>query len=134
MPQLTQLRLCCIGPAMARIDDLILPFYDANGQATNSTLWLRNGGGKTFIMQLLLWLMCPDKKKTQTDRSIEDYVQPQDRSVIVAEWQLDGSSRRRAPNETNRYLTGVFCEWRAQGEQLERLFFVARVHPKEQRL
>lgn len=133
MPQLTQLRLCCIGPNMARIDNLILPFYDANGQPINSTLWLRNGGGKTFIMQLLLWLICPDKKKTQTERSIEDYVQPQDRSVIVAEWQLDDNSRR-VSNETNRYLTGVFCERYAGGEQLQRLFFVARVHPNESRL
>jgi hypothetical protein len=134
MPQLTQLRLCCIGPATARIDDLILPFHDATGQAVNSTLWLRNAGGKTVIMQLFLWLMCPDKRLTLIESSIEDFVQSQDRSVIVAEWQLDGSSRHRTPNAPNRYLTGVFCEWRAQSERLQRLFFVARVHPGEPRL
>jgi len=70
---------------MARIDNMILPFHDATGQPVNSTLWLRNAGGKTFIMQLFLWLMCPDKRMTLTERSIEDYIQPQDRSVIIAE-------------------------------------------------
>ncbi len=132
MPQLTRLRLCCIGPAMARIDDMTLSFHDATGQPVNSTLWLRNGGGKTFIMQLFLWLMCPDKRMTLTGRSIEDYIQSQDRSVIIAEWQLDGSSYGRALNEPNRYLTGVFCEWHS--DRLQRLFFVARVHPDELRL
>ena len=68
---------------------------------------------------------------TLTERSIEDYVQLQDRSIIVAEWQLDGRSRHLSPNEPNRYLTGVFCEWRAQGERLQRLFFVARVRLDE---
>src|SRR5258708_859321 len=134
MPQLTRLRLCCVGPAMARIDDIILPFHEANGQPVNSTLWLRNAGGKTLIMQLFLWLMCPDKRMTLTERSIEDYVQMQDRSVIAAEWQLDGSSHRHTQNEPNRYLTGAFCEWRAQGERLQRLFFVARVRLDEPRL
>src|SRR6266851_1993110 len=134
MPQLTRLRLCCVGPAMARIDNMILPFHDATGQPVNSTLWLRNAGGKTFIMQLFLWLMCPDKRMTLTERSIEDYIQPQDRSVIIAEWQLDGGSHPRALNEPNRYLTGAFCEWRVPGERLQRLFFVARVHPDEPRL
>ncbi len=122
MPQLTRLRLCCVGPAMARIDNMILPFHDATGQPVNSTLWLRNAGGKTFIMQLFLWLMCPDKRMTLTERSIEDYIQPQDRSVIIAEWQLDGGSHPRALNEPNRYLTGAFCEWRVPGERLQRLF------------
>src|SRR5260370_8252852 len=105
MPRLTRLRLCFVGPAMARIDDIILPFHEANGQPVNSTLWLRNAGGKTLIMQLFLWLMCPDKRMTLTERSIEDYVQMQDRSVIAAEWQLDGTSNRHTTNEPNLYLT-----------------------------
>src|SRR5260370_12570303 len=101
MPQLTRLRLCCVGPAMARIDDIILPFHDANGQPVNSTLWLRNASGKTLIMQLFLWLMCPDKRMTLTELSIEDYVQMQDRSVIAADAQLARKTHRHTRQPAN---------------------------------
>jgi len=133
MPQLTQLRLCNIGHAQARIDDLTVPLHDVEGQAANTTIWLRNGGGKSMIVDLFLWLMCPDKKMPD-DRHIEDYVQFQDRSVIVAEWQLDGNNYHHTFPQSTRYLTGVFCEWRSNGEQLRRLFFVTRVVPGEPRL
>src|SRR5947199_7156073 len=119
MPQLTRIRLCNIGNELARIDDLVLPLHDVEGKAANTTIWLRNGGGKTVIVSLLLWLMCPDKKMPD-NRHIEDYVQPQDRSVIVAEWQLDGSNHNGATNEPERYLTGVFCEWQSNTEQPRR--------------
>src|ERR1019366_4642699 len=134
MPQLTQLRLCCIGNERARVDDLTIPFYDAEGNATNTTLWLRNGGGKTVIISLLFWLMCPNRKMPDDRRHIGDYVQPQDRSVIVAEWQLDNGNPGQTTREPERYLTGVFCEQQANSDQLRRLYFVTRVIANEPRL
>ena len=134
MPQLTGLRFCSIGNELARIDDLTLPLHDADGRASNTTIWLRNGGGKTVIVGLLLWLICPDKGMPDERRRIEDYVQVQDRSVIVAEWQLDGNEKSRDPGESDRYLTGVFYEWRPNAKRLRRLFFVTRVVANELRL
>src|SRR5579859_1588797 len=137
MPQLSRIRLCNIGHAHARIDDLTLELHDADGHPTHSTIWLRNGGGKTMLVSLLLWLICPDKKMPD-NRRLEDYVQPHDRSILVAEWQLDSDPRQVMP-VSDRYLTGVFCEWRSssnapEGTKLRRYFFVTRVLAQEPRL
>jgi hypothetical protein len=137
MPQLCRVRLCNIGHVHARIDDLILSLHDAEGQPTHSTIWLRNGGGKTMLVSLLLWLLCPEKKMPD-NRRIEEYVQSHDRSVLVAEWQLDSDPRQLFP-QSDRFLTGVFCEWRSslnisENTRLRHFFFVTRVLPQEPRL
>src|SRR5581483_11258662 len=62
MPQLLRLRFCNIGPRRARMDDLTLSMEDiTTGRATHSAIWLRNGGGKTTLIRLIFWLLCPDK-------------------------------------------------------------------------
>ena len=47
MPKLARLRLVSIGHPSARFGDLVLDFRDPDGRATDATLWLRNGGGKS---------------------------------------------------------------------------------------
>ncbi len=136
MPQLLRLRFCNVGPARARMEDLTISLADiVTGQATHSAIWLRNAGGKTTLIRLLLWLLCPDKQQ------IEDFIQPDDRSVLLAEWQTDKKDRQLSlwSEKSERYLTGVFCERRAntsaqEDRRLHRMFFATRVRDDESRL
>ncbi len=141
MPQLLRLRFCNVGPRRARVEDLTLSMeHVATGQATHSAIWLRNGGGKTTLIRLIFWLLCPDKPMSETHK-IEEYVQPDDRSVLVAEWQMDGRGQQASlwSGKPERYLTGAFCEWRTsgsaqEGRRLHRMFFATRVIEDEPRL
>ena len=128
MPRLTRLRFVNIGHENARMDDLTLNFCDEAGSPIDSTLWLRNGGGKSSILNLFFSLLFPNRrqflgaKADRGERSLEDYVLVGDEAVVVAEWQLDAP-----PGEPVRwYLTGGFYEWRQS--TLERLFFASYVH------
>lgn len=119
------------------MEDLTLSLEDiVTGQATHSAILLRNGGGKTTLISLMLWLLCPDKPMPDKNQ-IEDYVQPDDRSVLVAEWQMDQQSSLWT-GKSECYLTGVFCEWRPtvsqEGKKLQRFFFATRVIEDEPRL
>lgn len=127
MPQLTRLRFVNVGHDNARMDDLTVPLCDAEGRALDSTLWLRNGGGKSSLLNLVFSLLNPNRraflgaKADQGQRRLEDYVLDTDRAVVLAEWLLDD-----VKDETPRwYLTGGFYEWRQNN--LERLFFAAYV-------
>ncbi|MCB0193658.1 MAG: hypothetical protein KDJ65_17045 [Anaerolineae bacterium] len=127
MPQLTRLRFVNIGHQNARMDDLILNFCDKDFYASDSILWLRNGGGKSSILNLLFSLLIPNQhyflgsKADQGNRRLSEYVLPQDHSVVVAEWLLDSTPHE----EPVWYLTGGFYEWHR--ESLRRLFFAAYV-------
>src|ERR1051326_8177238 len=113
MPRLSRLRLVGIGHPSARFDDLLLDLRDAAGRATDTTLWLRNGGGKSSLLNLFFALLRPDRREFLGNRAeakqrrLEDYVLSRDRGVVVAEWELDTGNG--VPDPT--YLTGVFYEW-----------------------
>lgn len=132
MPRLSRLRFVSIGHPQARMDDLTLDFRDRDGRATDSTLWLRNGGGKSSILNLFFALLRPRKneflggKADSKKRSLGDYVLADDRAVVVAEWQLDGRVGELAL-EPQTLLTGVFHERRPSTRKLERLYFCTRV-------
>lgn len=134
MPKLTRLRLVCVGHPKARFDDVILNFQDAASNPADSTLWLRNGGGKSSLLNLFFAVVRPDKrdflgnKAEQKKRKLEDYIQDNDRSVVVAEWETDGErDSLELAGTRERLLTGVFYEWRAGGGDLRRLYFSCKV-------
>lgn len=136
MPQLSRLRFCNVGPDRARMDNLILKFRDDEGWATHSTVWLRNGGGKTSILTLFFGLLRPDRREVFGSKTaLEDYVKIDTSGMVVAEWQLDPDPRSQTLDSPEHYLTGVFYEKRSSSssntERLRRLFFAARVLPEE---
>jgi hypothetical protein len=142
MPQLTRIRCCHVGHFRARMDDLILDFRDLQGLPSHSVLWLRNGGGKSTILNLVFGLLRPDRrelfgsKAEQNDRNLEEYIQVDIPGVVIAEWQLDRDPRSNPSANPDRYLTGVFYEQRSSGsspDRLHRLFFAAKVIPEEPR-
>lgn len=135
MPRLARLRFVSIGHPQARMDDLTLDFRDAAGEPTDSTLWLRNGGGKSSILNLFFALPRPHKaeflggRAEAKQRSIEDYILSGDRAVMVAEWSLDPPPDTFGLEE-DRFLTGTFHERREGSGDLRRLFFSTRVDPR----
>lgn len=138
MPQLLKLRFVSLGHPQARADDLLLSFQGPDGRATDSTLWLRNGGGKSSILNLFFAIVRPHRSEflgnraEAKQRSLNDYVLPNDRAVAAAEWQLDPAADSLG-FESERFITGVFYERRDGSGDLRRLFFSCRVaseHPE----
>ena len=142
MPRLTRMRLVCVGHPNARFDDVTLNFQDHQGRATDSTLWLRNGGGKSSLLNLFFAVVRPDKreflggKAEAKRRKLEDYVQDADRAVVICEWEADAERDSLGlPGAGERLLTGVFYEWRSGGAaDLRRLYFGCRIAPEHAEL
>ena len=135
MPQLLKLRFVSLGHPQARMDDLLLSLQGPDGRAIDSTLWLRNGGGKSSILNLFFAILRPHKgeflggKAEAKQRSLNDYILPSDRAVAAAEWQLDPAADSLGL-ESERFITGVFYERRDGSGDLRRLFFSCRVAPE----
>ncbi len=131
MPQLLRLRFVSLGHPQARMEDLVLDFQGTAGQPTDSTLWLRNGGGKSSILNLFFAIVRPHKgeflggKAEAKQRSLSDYILAGDRAVAAAEWQLDPAADSLGL-ESERFVTGVFYERRDGSGDLRRLFFSCR--------
>lgn len=135
MPKLARLRFISIGHPNARMQDLTLNLSDQSGMPSDSTIWLRNGGGKSSILSLFFALPRPNRrdflgsKADARQRRIEDYILLNDRSVTAAEWTLDAQGSELAlEQEFPRFLTGVFYEYSGGSrDSLRRLFFCVRV-------
>jgi hypothetical protein len=141
MAKLTRLRFVSVGHPSARMRDFLLDLRDAQGRATDSTLWLRNGGGKSSLLNLFFALVRPDKREFmggKDEKRLEDYVRPSDHSVVLCEWELDASGTLAFSDEPSRFLTGVFYEYRTAGAsddgRLRRLFFAARCSAEDPRV
>jgi hypothetical protein len=138
MPQLTRLRFVSVGHPNARFDDLLLDFRDADGRPVDSTLWLRNGGGKSSILNLFFAGVRPNRREflgtsAETKRELREYVQASDHSVVAYEWQLDGPRGQLAFEDyADRFITGTFYDWK--GTDLKRWYFACRATPEESRL
>ena len=140
MPKLSRMRLVSIGHPRARFDDLLLDFRDDRKRATDSVLWLRNGGGKSSLLNLFYSVVRPRQtdflggKGGEEHRRLTDYVQADDRAIIACEWQLDGEDAL-FDGEPLRYLTIVFHEHRASSPTegasagLQRMFLAAESRP-----
>lgn len=142
MPRLARLRFVNVGHPRSRMRDLTLDFRDPEGHPTDSTLWLRNGGGKSSILNLFFGLVRPGRheflggKADARQRRLENYVLASDRAVIVAEWELDPEGNLLAHGPAVRFLTGVFYEYGSgatsrEESRLKHLFFCTQVCPAE---
>ena len=138
MPRLLRLRMVSVGHPNARMQDLTLDFRDPDGRPTDSTIWLRNGGGKSSILNLFFALVRTGRreflggKADSRRRSLDDYILLNDRGVVAAEWELDvAADTLEFAKEPGRLITGVFYERSSSGRDgLRRLFFATRVAPE----
>lgn len=139
MPKLERLRYVSVGPSDARADDLSLPLTDREGEPTDTTLWLRNGGGKSVLLNLFFSSLHPNRRTWQKKGiDLEDYIKRDDRAVVAAQWQLDRTTGGSDPQPV-RYATGVMHEYSGTrrhdtDSRLRRLYFLFRVSPRVEAL
>lgn len=143
MPNLLRARFVNVGPPRARMVDLPHDYRDEHGHGADSIVLLRNGGGKTTKLRLFFSTLRPKKTDFLAVKgeggkgpTLEDFVLPNDKSVVALEWELD-----QAPGEKKkrqRYITGAFYEWRAspnaEGSKFQRIWFAMRVHEHDPRM
>lgn len=134
MPRLSRVQFRSVGHPNARFEDVELDFRDPAARPLDSVIWLRNGGGKSSLLNLLFAVIRTDRRDflggraDSRQRSIEDYILPDDTGMVAIEWVLDASADELLNDEVGeRVVTGVFYERRREREQqLRRLFFTLR--------
>ena len=111
MLQLRRIRLESVGHPNARFAPLELRLTGDDGRPTHSVLWLRNGGGKSSLLNLVFAVVRPNRREflgsneDGKDRRLADYVLAGDTSHVYVEWGEPGA---RTPS----LVTGMCLEWR----------------------
>jgi len=129
MPRLLAARFESIGHRDARLGGVTLRFTDDKGPC-DSVIWLRNGGGKSSILNLLFSLLRPSQREflgSEAEaklRELTNYVAADDVGTVCLAWQLDGDIQ---------LLTGVCMELQraGAGAKLQRLFYAIRIDEPE---
>lgn len=122
MLHLRRVHFASVGHRDARLAPLTLALVGEDGRPSHSVLWLRNGGGKSSMLNLLFAVLRPGRREflgnddSGKDRALADYVLPDDTAHVVLEWGLPGE--RGAV-----WVTGMVLEWRdrARSADLDRL-------------
>lgn len=131
-----------VGHRDARLAPLELDFTGDGGEVVDSVLWLRNGGGKSSILNLFFALLRPDRREflgseaEGRQRRLEDYVDGDDTAHVVAEWDVPEPGSLPGL-DSGRVVTGMVMEWRdrtrsADASRLRRAWYSFR--PREQSL
>ncbi|PRP89897.1 Chromosome partition protein Smc [Enhygromyxa salina] len=143
MARLLRLHFASIGHRHARLSPLTLDFRALSaerepGSGIDSILWLRNGGGKSSVINLFYSVLRPNRSEFLGSsaegkaRRIEDYVKTQDLAFVISEWDIDpanGDEDFERPPSTVRII-GQALAWRNQQRtELRRVFFSARSIP-----
>ena len=111
MLQLRRVRLASVGHPNARFAPLDLDLTDELGHPTHTVMWLRNGGGKSSLLNLLFAVVRPHRREflggndDGKDRRLADYVLDDDTAHVCIEW---GRTGNRRPT----FVTGMTLEWR----------------------
>lgn len=108
MPQFSKVRVVNFyyNDGFRLIPDTIFPFCNADGDALHSLVNLKNGGGKSVLLQLMCQVVVPEAKISK--RKFSDFFKKSsDHCFILIEWILDNPSQRLltgiavAPGETS---------------------------------
>lgn len=142
MARLLRIHFASIGHRDARLAPLTLDFRDPQTrEAVDTVLWLRNGGGKSSILNLFFSLFRPNRREflgssaEAGDRKLEEYVQDSDLAWVVSEWSEGGASSQGSLFEGDAAaptrVVGQVMAWQGQQQssdagRLKRLFFTFR--------
>jgi hypothetical protein len=138
MARLLRIHFSSIGHEHARLAPLTVDLRARGGDGTgaDTVLWLRNGGGKSSILNLFYSLFRPERREflgsnaEARARHLEDYVKADDLAFVVTEWDVDPVHEEvlfgRTP--TRRRLVGQVLSWRDRQKsqdpsRLRRRFF-----------
>lgn len=141
MPRLMRVHFASIGHRDARLSPLTLDLRaDGGGSGVDSVLWLRNGGGKSSILNLFFSALRPRVRDflgaaaEGKSRRLADYVKEGDLACVVGEWDLAPrlDELRRPPSRV--CLIGQVLSWKGlqrstDESRLRRLFFSLRAGP-----
>jgi hypothetical protein len=127
MLQLRRVHLESVGHPNARFAPLDLDLTDEAGRPTHTVVWLRNGGGKSSLLNLLFAVVRPHRREflggndDGKDRRLADYVLDGDIGHVCIEWGRPGDRRPTL-------VTGMALEWRdrtrvADESRLRRLWY-----------
>lgn len=130
MPRLLRVHFASIGHRDARLAPLTLDFRDCDGRGTDTVLWLRNGGGKSSIINLFYSVFRPNRSEflgaaaEGKARRVEDYVKDRDLAFVVTEWDLAPAGA----DEPRLCVIGRGLAWKGQvrssdASRLRKVFF-----------
>ncbi|MGC1481474.1 MAG: hypothetical protein WA771_13305 [Chthoniobacterales bacterium] len=134
MAKLLRLHLTCVGHKDARFHPLTLDFRGRDGTATDNVVWLRNGGGKSSLLNLFYSTFLPESRKflgskaESKERRLADYVKAGDLACIVSEWEMPAGANLFSSTR----IVGQALAWRGgvatsnDEERLDREFFTFR--------
>lgn len=144
MPRLLRVHFASVGHPDARLAPLTLDLRarDAGGTGTDSVLWLRNGGGKSTILNLFYSLFRPDRREflgasaEGRARHLEDYVKADDLAFVVTEWDVEPVAEETlfGARPGRRRVVGQVLSWKDRQKsqdvsKLRRRFFSFVVSP-----
>jgi hypothetical protein len=144
MPRLLRVHFACVGHPDARLAPLTLDLRarDAGGTGADSVLWLRNGGGKSTILNLFYSLFRPDRREflgasaEGRARHLEDYVKADDLAFVVTEWDVEPVTEESlfGARPGRRRVVGQVLSWKDRQKsqdvsKLRRRFFSFVVSP-----
>lgn len=95
MARLRRIHLASIGHKDARFFPLTIDLRDELGSGSDAVLWLRNGGGKSSVLNLYFSIFQPrltrflGAKAEHKERALTDYVKAEDIAFVVTEWDID---------------------------------------------
>lgn len=143
MARLLRLHFSSIGHRDARLAPLTLDFRELSGghhgTGADTVLWLRNGGGKSSVINLFYALFRTRAREflgTSAEgkaRRLEDYVKGRDLAFVVSEWDTDPIGDNASAPQSIR-VVGTALAWKGQQRstdksKLRRLFFSLRTRP-----
>lgn len=119
MARLMRLHFASIGHRDARLSPLTLDLRDENhGTGTDTVLWLRNGGGKSSILNLFFSLLRPGARDflgsaaEGKSRRLADYVKDGDLAYVVSEWDLAPRLDLFGMRPTRVHVLGQVLSWK----------------------
>jgi DNA repair exonuclease SbcCD ATPase subunit len=141
MPRLMRAHFASIGHRDARLAPLTLDLRAGGvGSGADTVLWLRNGGGKSSLLNLFFSVLRPRLRDflgataEGKSRRLADYVKESDLAVVVTEWDLTPRLDRLDQRPADICLLGQVLSWRGQQRsaddaRLRRLYFGLRAGP-----
>jgi hypothetical protein len=138
MARLLRVHFASVGHADARLAPLTLDLRarGAGGTGADTVLWLRNGGGKSSILNLFYSLFRPGRREflgasaEGRARHIEDYVKADDLAFILTEWDVEAVAEPSLFGHPpgKRRVVGQVLSWKDRQKskdvsQLRRRFF-----------
>ena len=151
MPRLLRVHFSSIGHRDARLAPLTLDFRHApeeergrGGTGADTVVWLRNGGGKSSILNLFYSVFRTRTREFLGSsaegkaRRLDQYVGSKDLAFVVTEWDVSPASQLEmfATPPHHVRIVGQVLAWKGQQSssdltKLRRLFFTLRAKPRE---